>query len=161
MVFFLIPLLFLSCAYKPSIEYQQKFLGDNIKPEVKIDIKNPRETIFLKDALTDAIYVILGKNVCYNNCDSELIINPSYSNVEVLDYDKNGYPILYRTKVILKVKLINKNEIKNYFVSGSYDFRIESSSILTDEARLNSYKNASINALNKLFALIAKDGAMK
>ena len=160
MILFLIPLLFLSCGYKPAVEYQEKILGDNIHPKVEIDIKNPRETIFLKDALSDAIYTLLGKNVCYNNCDSELIINPSYSNFEVLDYDENGYPILYRSKVVLNAKLISK-EVRNYLVTGTYDFRIESSSILTDEAKLNAYKNASINALNKLFALIAKDGAMK
>ena len=156
--FFLISLFFLSCGYKPSSTYQEKVLGKNINPQVVIDIKNPRETIFLKDAVNDAIYTILGNNVCYNNCDSKIVINPSSFSLSVLDYDKNGYPVLYRSEVILKVDVIKGKLHKKYVVRGSYDFRIESQSILNDEAKLNAYKNASINALNKLFALIARDG---
>ena len=156
---FFIPLFFISCGYKPSVEYQNKILGNHIKAVVNIDVKNPRETIFLKDALNDAVYTILGKNVCYNNCNTTLTINPSYSSLEVLDYDENGYPILYRSKVVLNVTLKDKNSIiRHYRVSGIYDFRIQSQSIVNDETKLNAYKNASINALNKLFALITKDG---
>ena len=156
---FFLPFIFLACGYKPSVEYQNKLLSNQIKTIVKIDVKNPRETIFLKDALNDAVYTILGKNVCYNNCTTTLIINPSFSSLEVLDYDKNGYPVLYRSKVILNVTLKDKNsKIRKYRVSGVYDFRIESQSVVNDETKLNAYKNASINALNKLFALITKDG---
>jgi len=89
-----------------------------------------------------------------------MIITPNYSSLIVLDYDKNGYPILYRSVVTLSVTIKDKNgKIRHYNVSGSYDFRVESQGVLSDEARLNAYKNASINALNKLFALIAKAGA--
>jgi len=79
-----------------------------------------------------------------------------------LDYDKNGYPVLYRSIVNLSVNIIDKHGKKRtYSVSGTYDFRISSNSIIDDETKLNAYKNASINALNKLFANIAKDGALK
>jgi len=153
-------LIFLTaCGYKPSIEYQNKLIGKKVKVDVEIDVKNPRESIYLKDAVIDAIYTILGKDVCFENCDTTLIIKPNYSSIQVLDYDKNGYPILYRSKVILKTTLIDTNGVKrNYSVSGIYDFRVESQSILSDESKLNAYKNASVNALNKLFALISKDG---
>ena len=158
--FILFFLLFFGCSYKPSINYQQKILGNKIKPIVKIDIKNPRETIFLKDALNDAIYTFLDKNVCFQNCDSVIEISSQTPSLEVLDYDQNGYPVLYRSKVNLSVTVIDKNGKKRYYnVSGTYDFKIESQGVLNDEAKLNAYKNASINALNKLFALIAKDGA--
>ena len=156
---FFIPLFFIACSYKPSTIYQEKILGKKIHPQVIIDIKDPRETIFLKDAVNDAIYTILSQDVCYNNCDSKLVINSAYSSLSVLDYDKNGYPVLYRSKVVLKVNLFRKSFHKQYIVSGSYDFKIEPQSILNDEAKLNAYKNASINALNKLFAIISKDGA--
>ena len=158
MRFVFFALFFIACGYKQSSIYQKKILGNNIHPEVIIDIKNPRETIFLKDALNDAIYTILHGNVCYNNCDSKIVINSSSSSLEVLDYDKNGYPVLYRSKVSLSVDVFKKSLHKHYVVSGSYDFRIEPQSILNDEAKLTAFKNASINALDKLFALIAKDG---
>jgi len=148
------------CGYKPSVEYQNKIFGKKIKPIVNLDIENPRESIFLKDAINDAIYTILNKNICYTNCDSIMKINSQNSSLIVLDYDQNGYPNLYRSIVRLNVTIINKfNKSKTYNVSGSYDFRVKSQGVLNDEAKLNAYKNASINALNKLFALIAKDGA--
>ncbi len=159
-IIFFLPFVFIACGYKPSVEYQNKVLGSKIKTLVNIDVQNPRETIFLKDALNDAVYTVLGKNVCYNNCSSTLIINPSFSSLDVLDYDENGYPVLYRSKVILNVTLKDKNsKIRHYHVSGIYDFRIESQSVVNDETKLNAYKNASINALNKFFAILTKEGA--
>ena len=149
------------CGYKPSVEYQEAILGNKIKPVVEIDVKNPRETIFLKDAINDAIYTLLGKDVCYNNCDSILKINSQSASLSVLDYDDNGYPSLYRSIVTLKVTIKNKSFYKTYSVKGSYDFKIVSNGVIDDQTKLNAYKNASINALNKLFALIAKDGAEK
>ena len=127
---------------------------------VDIDPAKPRETIFLKDALNDAIYTILGKNVCTQNCDTTIIINPNSSSITPLDYDENGLPILYRSSVVLKAKIIDKNgKVRNYTVSGTYDFKISTNSILTDQITLEAYKRASINALDKLFAKITKDGA--
>jgi hypothetical protein len=156
-LFFLI-----GCGYKPSSVYQKNILGDNIKANVFIDPKNPRETIFLKDAVNDAVYSILGKNLCYNNCDTEMNVSASSSSIYPLDYDQNGLPVLYRSKVILKVKLKDKNDkIRNYVVSGIYDFKVSTDSVLTDQSKLNAFKQASLNALNKLFAEITKDGIVK
>jgi len=147
------------CGYKPSIEYQNKIVGNRIKVSNDIDIKNPRESIFLNDAINDAIYTILDKNVCDKNYNTELKIVSKRYYLKTLDYDENGFPILYRAYVSLNVLLIDKNNISHkYSVNGIYDFRISSDSIIDDEIKLNAYKQASINALNKLFALIAKDG---
>jgi len=153
-------LLLIGCGYKPSSYYQNKIIGKNIKAVVEIDPANPRETIFLKDALNDAVYTILGKNLCENNCDTIIKINASSSNLTPLDYDENGFPVLYRSSVVLKAEVIDKNKSKrNYTVSGSYDFKITTDSVITDQLKLDAFKKASINALNKLFAKITKDGA--
>ena len=158
-IFYFTLFVFIGCGYKPSSVYQERILGNNIKIIVNIDVKNPRETIFLKDAVLDAVYTLLGKNVCYNNCDSIMTINPQSSSLEILDYDQNGYPVLYRSVVNLSVDIIDKSGKKRHFnVNGTYDFRIRSQSIIDDETKLNAFKNASINALNKLFATLAKDG---
>ncbi|WP_457560322.1 hypothetical protein [Caminibacter sp.] len=152
-------LTFIGCGYKPSSVYQQKILGNNIKAVVDIDPKNPRETIFLKDAVNDAVYSILGKNLCTQNCDTILTVSANSSSIYPLDYDQNGLPILYRSKVVLNVTLAGKNKKTfNYSVTGIYDFKVSNDSVLTDQTKLNAYKLASINALNKLFAEITKDG---
>jgi hypothetical protein len=151
--------LFFGCGYKPSSVYQKKILGYNIKPVVNIDPKNPRETIFLKDAVNDAIYTVLGSNVCYKNCDTVMEVSASSSSISPLDYDKNGLPILYRSKVVLNVTLTDKNKkVRKYTVSGIYDFKITTDSVLTDQTKLNAFKQASLNAINKLLAEITKDG---
>jgi hypothetical protein len=153
-------LLFLGCGYKPSSVYQNKIIGDKIKVNVKIDPKNPQETIFLKDAVNDAVYSVFNKNLCFENCDTILEVNPSSSSIVALDFDENGYPILYRSKVVLKVKLKDKNKkVRYYSVEGKYDFSVAAQSILTDQIKLEAYKKASIDALNILFAKITKDGA--
>jgi hypothetical protein len=151
--------LLISCGYKPSSYYQNRILGEDVKTKIEIDVKNPRETIFFKDALNDAVYTILGKNVCTQNCDTEIKIKNFSTSLTPLDYDENGFPILYRSKVTLDVLVVGKKFKKSYNVSGKYDFSISSSSILTDQIKLESYKKATINALNKLFAKITKDGA--
>jgi hypothetical protein len=76
-----------------------------------------------------------------------------------LDFDENGYPILYRSSVTLKAYVLDKNN-KNriYTVNGFYDFAISANSVINDQIKLNAFKKASINALNKLIALITKDG---
>lgn len=158
-IFFFLFLVLTGCGYKPSSVYQNKLTGDKVKIVINIDVKNPRTSIFIKDSINDAVYSILSKNVCYNNCNTILKINSSSYSLSVLDYDQNGYPVLYRANVNLNVTLTDKNKkTHSYSVNGIYDFRIESNSVLNDEVKLNAYKNASINALNKLFALIAKDG---
>ncbi|NPA11615.1 MAG: hypothetical protein GXO62_05180 [Epsilonproteobacteria bacterium] len=152
-------LFLLGCGYKPSSYYQNKILTDNIKTKIQIDVKNPRETIFFKDALNDAVYAT-GKEVCKSGCDSVIEVKDFSTSLSPLDYDANGFPILYRAEVNLKADVVGKNLKKRYNVSGKYDFSISSNSILTDQTKLEAYKKAMINALNKLFAKITKDGAL-
>jgi hypothetical protein len=152
--------LFLGCGYKPSSYYQNKVLGNNINTKVEIDVKNPRETIFFKDALNDAVYTVLGKSICNENCDTIIKIKNFSTSITALDFDTNGYPILYRSKVNLNVEVKGKVH-KVYSVNGNYDFSISNNSILTDQIKLEASKKATINALNKLFAKITEDGAKK
>jgi cytochrome c biogenesis protein ResB len=152
-------ILLIGCGYKPSSVYQNKIIGENIEAIVTISAKNPRETAFLKDALNDAVYSIFGANLA-NTADTKIILSISSSSLEPLDYDENGFPILYRSAVKLKAKVIDKHsKIHNYTVKGNYDFAISPNSIITDQLKLNSFKQASINALDVLLAEITKDGA--
>jgi hypothetical protein len=81
------------------------------------------------------------------------------SSIEPLDFDENGYPILYRSFVNLQADIIDKNnKHRTYTVKGFYDFPISANSVINDQIKLNAFKRASVNALNKLIALITKDG---
>ena len=152
-------ILLIGCGYKPSSVYQNKIIGKNIEAIVTISAKNPRESAFLKDALNDAVYSIFGANLT-KKADTKIILSISSSSLDPLDYDENGFPILYRSAVILKAKVIDKyGKIHNYTVKGNYDFAISPNSIINDQLKLNSFKQASINALDVLLAEITKDGA--
>jgi hypothetical protein len=126
---------------------------------VNIDVKNPQESIFVKDALNEAIYTLFDSNIKKSNYNSVINLDILSSKLEPLDFDENGYPILYRSKVVLKANIIDKNGKRRvYTIKGIYDFHISSNSVVNDQLRLTAFKKASINALNKLMALIAKDG---
>ena len=149
------------CGYKPSSVYQNKIIGQNILAKVNISTENPKESAFLKDALNDAVYTVFNANLVTEkqNPNTVIDISISSSNLTPLDYDENGLPILYRSAVTLKVKIIDKfKKIRYYTVSGNYDFAVSANSIINDQTKFDSFKQASINALNKLLAEITKDG---
>ncbi|WP_238593961.1 hypothetical protein [Lebetimonas natsushimae] len=59
----------------------------------------------------------------------------------------------------MKAEIIDKKHKKRtYIVNGFYDFPISANSVINDQIKLNAFKRSSINALNKLIALITKDG---
>ncbi|WP_330216782.1 LPS assembly lipoprotein LptE [Lebetimonas sp. JS138] len=125
---------------------------------VDIDVKQPQENVFLKDALNEAVYTLFGSNITNQNSNTTITLSIVSSSLDPLDYDKNGYPILYRSSVTLQANIIDKkNKKRTYSVNGTYDFATSPNSVINDQIKLNAFKKASINALNKLIALITKD----
>jgi len=152
-------LLLVGCGYKPSDYYQHKIIGKEIKPVVKISAKIPKKTIFLKDALNDAIYTVFNANISNENPNTVIILDIISDNLEALDYDKNGFPILYRSNVSIKATVTDKYGKKHvYKIKSSYDFAVSANTIINDQLKYDAFKQASINALNKLLAKITEDG---
>ena len=158
--FFPILLLFIGCGYKPSSVYQEKIIAKDIKAVVNINSKNPKKDAFLKDALHDAVYTIFDANLVDNNENTTIILYLLSSSINPLDYDENGFPILYRSEVKLKAKVIDKNKkVRFYNITGKYDFAVTANSVLNNQIKFDAFKKASIDALNKLLAKITIDGA--
>jgi hypothetical protein len=149
----------MGCGYKPSTTYQKNIIGNKIKAVVDIDVKSPEEHVFLKDALNEAIYTLFDSDISNTNANTTINLTVLSSSLSPLDYDENGYPILYRSYVTLKAEILDKNNKKRiYNVNGFYDFAISANSVINDQIKLNAFKRAAINALNKLIAMITKDG---
>ena len=157
--FFYTILLFIGCGYKPGSTYQEKIIAKNIKAIVNINSKNPKKDAFLKDALYDAIYTIFDANLVDDKEDTTIVLSLLNSSINPLDYDENGFPILYRSKVKLKAKVIDKNKkIRFYKINGIHDFALTANSVLNNQIKFDAFKKASADALNKLLAKITIDG---
>ena len=157
---FIFSLLLIGCGYKPSTYYTSPLLGDKIYTQVSIDIKNPTDAIFLKDAVNQAVYSVFNaKLVSKNEADTIMIFNLNSVSISPIDYDKNGYPILYRASASLSVNVkMANNTTKSYSGSGSYDFSIVSNSVLSDDLKHNAIKQAFIKALQIIEFKIAQGG---
>jgi len=151
-------LALIGCGYKPSTTYTTPILGKTISTEVEIDIKNPVDAIYLKDALNEAVLSVFNAKLKKNG-DSKIKLSILSSSLSTLDYDKNGYPILYRASVSIKayVEDIN-NSVHSYTGSGSYDFSVSSDSILSDNLKHNAIKEAFLKALQVIEFKIAQRG---
>jgi len=155
------PLFFISCAYEPSNVYQKEIISNKIKTTVEISTKKPKESAFLTDALNEAVYTVFGSEIDNKNPTTKITLKLSSSSLNTLDYDENGFPILYRSSVNLKaiIKNLKTKKTYTYNVRGNYDFAVSANSIINDQLKFNAFQKASTNALNKLLAEITKDGA--
>ena len=150
--------VFIGCGYKPSSNYTTPILGNSIQTEVDIDIKNPIDSIFLKDALNEAVLSVFNARIS-NNGDSKIKLTINSTSFDVLDYDKNGYPILYRASASITAYVTDiNNTLNSYSGSGSYDFSVNSNSILSDNLKHNAIKEAFFKALQVIEFKIAKKG---
>ena len=156
----ILTLFFIGCGYKPSTYYTSPLLGDKIYTEVNIDIQNPTDAIFLKDAVNQAVYSVFNARlVNKETADTIMKFNVSSVSITPIDYDKNGYPILYRASASVSANIQMKNNItKSYSGNGSYDFSIVSDSILSDDLRHNAIKQAFLKALQIIEFKIAQGG---
>jgi len=150
--------ILMGCGYKPSSNYTSSILGNSIETEVDIDIKNPTDSVFLKDALNEAVLSVFNAKVKKDG-KSKLKLEVLSTSLNVLDYDSNGYPILYRTNASIKAYITDlNNSLNSYTGSGSYDFSIDSNSIISDTLRDNAIKEAFLKALQEIEFKIATRG---
>jgi hypothetical protein len=134
-------------------------LGDKISTNVEINIKNPTDAIFLKDALNEAVIAVFNAKIDNINYDSKIELKVNSISISAIDYDKNGYPILYRTKASITASIIDTNHnLHKYSAVGSYDFSIDSNAVLSDDIKHNSIKEAFLKALQMIEFNIAQEG---
>ncbi|RUM55246.1 MAG: hypothetical protein DSY40_04355 [Nautilia sp.] len=157
--FILIGLFIIGCGYKPTITYTAPVLGNKIKSDVEIDVKNPEDSIYLKDALNEVVVNDYNANIVNKNYSSKIRLKVNSSTISAIGYDKNGYPILYRANATITAYVKDKKGIiSTYRGNGNYDFAITSNSILDDNTKHNAIKEAFIQALQIIeFKIAAKE----
>jgi hypothetical protein len=76
-----------------------------------------------------------------------------------LQYDTNGYVVVYRSNIITNVIRRTNKEKKSYNAIGSYDFAIEPNAVITDNQRFEAIRRASLKALDAFIARVGAEGA--
>ena len=156
----LILLFFVSCGYKPTMYYSKRILGDNIYVEVKTSLKDPENTVLIRDALNEAVIERFRSRVV-SRAEADAIVEMSLKRVTFLpiQYDKNGYVIAYKTYVDLLTRYRDKNGANATITSrGDYDFAIESNSVISDTKRFEAIKHASYKAIDEFISKLSVKG---
>jgi hypothetical protein len=148
-IFFGFLLLFLiGCGYKPTTDYTTPLLGKKIETNVDINIKNPTESIYLKDALNESVIDDYNAKLNDKNSTSYIKLEINSLSISPIDYDENGYPILYKANASITAYVKDiKNIITTYSANGSYDFATAANSVLDDNIKHNAMKEAFMQAL--------------
>jgi hypothetical protein len=153
-------LLLVGCGYKPSSHYARQVIGEKVSTEVVISLKDPENTVIIKDAV-DAAVIMRFKSSLVSKAasDSHLIINLKTVRFSPIQYDENGYVIAYRTTVSLQITRVTDGAKKAYNVSGYYDFSIQAQAIISDQARFEAIKSGAAKAINSFVAMVASEGS--
>jgi len=158
-IYFLFVFIFVGCGYKPTTDYTTPLLGNKISTKVDIDVQNPTDSIYLKDALNESVVNDYKAKLNIKNSTSNIKLKVNSASVSPIGYDQNGYPILYRASVTITAYVTDvKNVITTYSASGSYDFSTTSTSIIDDNTKHNAIKEAFLQALRIIeFKIASKE----
>ena len=155
-----IAFLFLTgCGYLPASKQARKAVGDKIFVEVTVSLQDPENAVLIKDAARKAVVTRFHSSLVPQvEAKTTLWVNLSSISFSPLQYDENGYVIVYRTNININVIRRNNGQQKSYNSRGSYDFAIEPNAIITDTQRFQAIRQASLKALDSFVAQIGAEG---
>lgn len=159
--FILIFSIFTGCGYKPTSHYAKHEISGHVFVKLNVDIDNATNSVLVKDAVNEMVVNQFGASLTNNKNIADTIINVSLGSVSfaTLQDDNQGYAKLYRTTVSISLNYLHKGEEKDtkksISVSGTYDYSVDSDSLITDAKKQESVKVAAQKALSEIFSKIA------
>ncbi len=159
----LIALFFLGCGYKPSSHYVKEQISGNIFVDLYVDLKDPKNTVLIKDAMNEILVHRLNAKLVDNKKDADTIISLKLGSVSLIEssYDNEGYTKLYKAIVNIVVAYDNKKVKNSFSVSGTHDFSLDNSDTITDTKRFEAIKIAASKALEEVISKIAVNSFRK
>jgi hypothetical protein len=146
--------LLIGCGYKSAAYYTRSALGDSVFADVQVNRGDPQSAPVLINALNEAIASRFGKRLASRGeADTIIEIVDGVYDVAALQKDEDGFVIMYRSNVSLRV-VVNSAKLKNrsFNVGGTRDFAVEPSSVLSDAAKNEAVRDAALKALDMLIA---------
>lgn len=151
----------IGCGYRPSSYYTKKILGDKIYVEVHIDVRDPENSVLIKDAINEAVVSKLNSKIVDRKdlANTLLYVKFKSKSFTPIAYNKDGYVVSYKAKVLLNIKYIDKMGKRDTLdVSGTYDFPIKANSVISDNKRFEAIKFASYKAISEFISKISLKG---
>jgi hypothetical protein len=152
----LLAFVFGGCGYKSMTHYSKQAIGEKVYAKVEMLRSDPENTVLIKDAINEAVVTKLrSKLVDEDKADTRMLIKVTNVGLSAIQYDANGYVVLYRTNVSLNTTVIKGGIARNFVTSGSYDFPIEPNTTVSDSKRFESIKNGAAKAIDMLISQIS------
>lgn len=155
---------FYGCGYKPASQYAKQELSDTVFVKLFVNLKDPRNTVLIKDALIQVLIQKLDKKIVDNEkmADSVMTLNLNSVSMQELQYDKEGYNKLYKAVVSLAIKYKNSQDIvKQFTLTGEHNFSIDDGTTITDTKRFEAIKNAADDAMDDFISKLAVESFRK
>lgn len=162
--FFSLALLFvfLGCGYMPASKQARKVVGEKLFVEVSVSLQDPENAVIIKDATREAVLTRFHSSlVSKEEAETTLWVSIDNIGFSGLQYDENGYVIVYRTHVALDVVRRSKEGKKSYKSQGTFDFTIEPNAVITDVQRFEAIRDASFKALDAFIAQVGAEGVRR
>lgn len=160
LLYIVLAAFFLSgCGYKPTTTYTKGVLSDNIYAKVQIVRSDPQRAVEVQDAVNQAIISRFGANLVPKN-EADTFIDVDFNSLSFypLQYDDDGYVVYYEAVVKLKVNYETKDTKDSFNVEGTYEFAVQSSSVITDAKRSEALRNGALNAIDAFISRLALKG---
>jgi hypothetical protein len=155
----LIGLVFVACGYKPGSYYAKKEIQGNVFVDLKVNIEDPKNSVLIKDAMNELLVHKLDAKLVNKKelADTIVVLRLNSTSFATLQYDSDGYSKLYKATSSISVQYNNiKQKLRrNFSVSGTYDFSIDSGGTISDSKRFEAIKAASSKALDEVISKIA------
>ncbi len=155
--FFIITLL-VGCGYKPSSYYAKTEIEGKVYVDLKIDIDNTQNSVYVKDAMNEMILNQFNASLTHDRKKADTYVLVALSSVShtSISSDSDGYAKSYRTTVNIKISYTKIGGTKKSLtVSDYYDYTVDSDSVITDQKKKVAVKIASTKALSNIFSKIA------
>ena len=149
---FLVVCVFLAgCGYQPIAHQANKALGGKVFVEVKISLRDPQNSVELKDSVSRSIFERLHSRVV-DKREADSVVEVELQNVlfHTLAENKTGFATFYRCEVNVRFKYTNRytQSTRIFSKKGYYNFSLGNSSNITDSIRMEAINEAVIQALD-------------
>jgi len=151
-------LVFSGCGYKPSTTYAKQELYGKVFVKLFVDLKDPRNAVLVKDALTQVLLQKLGTKLVHDEALADTVMEVKIGSVKMqeLQYDRQGYNKVYRALVDVNIDYTKTDGIRKAVkLEGEHNFSIDDGTTISDTKRFEAIKSAADDALDEFLSKIA------